>query len=878
MGSHIRLTRLWPLVLGLALALLTAYGCGASSSSESEDTGSIAFSLRMAQASGDVSAAVQGATIDCATSGITSVEAYVYDEHDTLLVRGGPWPCNQHTGVINNVRQGKNRTVVIKLRNDSLSESEAVRYSGERTPVTIIAGKTTNIGFVDLIPEEVPEALGDSARVNCGGTLYVLDSNRASVMWNDAGTGLTVNTNPVAAPQHGTLTLHSDGTFRYVNTCTGDASDSFTYEARDLFGRSTTATVVITIIPNIPPINHPPELSQAGVSPDTGTPATTPFTYNVHYYDADGDEPVTASVYIDNDTTPRSMTLVSGTAGTYTFTRTIPFVTGVHSYYCIFADGKGGSARLPQEGSLYAPVITDPLHPLLLADDSFSPAKGTTATLFTYRVHFQGVAGHTPRTHSIIIDNQASAMTLESGNAWDGIYVFQTRLSSGIHTYAFSFADDVGAVKLPLEGVSTGPAVAVSLEGIFVAPAPIGDDAQEGTVLAPFATIGHAIAVAQGTEEKPISIYFAAGTYHENLTPQAWESLQGGWRNDFTERWRFVAGGISPTAEYETIIDGGGSARCLNINGQDGITIDGFTIQHGKSQGPGGGLYIVGCSPVMKHCRVVDNLTASYGGGIACKEANPAISACLISANRATGSEKCYGGGLYNENANPVITNCIFAENYAGCSVAAGGGMYNNASNPVITNSIFRANQTGGDNSFGAGIYNASSHPVITNTVFASNQAAGSTLSKGGGIFNASSSPVIINCTFTRNGAALSSTSFSTAGAIYNDAASAPTITNTILWGDCARTGSELFIESGSGATITYCNIDQAPEENDATNHIIRLNPCLAGAATGDWHLLDGSPCINAGTNAAPGLPKTDFEGDARILHNTVDIGVDEHL
>ncbi|MHC4944911.1 MAG: right-handed parallel beta-helix repeat-containing protein, partial [Planctomycetota bacterium] len=43
-----------------------------------------------------------------------------------------------------------------------------------------------------------------------------------------------------------------------------------------------------------------------------------------------------------------------------------------------------------------------------------------------------------------------------------------------------------------------------------------------------------------------------------------------------------------------------------------------------------------------------------------------------------------------------------------------------------------------------------------------------------------------------------------------------------------------------------------------------------------DFHIVNFSPCRNAGTNDAPGLPDKDFDGDDRILEGTVDIGADE--
>ncbi|MBN2063035.1 MAG: hypothetical protein JW882_21710 [Deltaproteobacteria bacterium] len=84
------------------------------------------------------------AALDCGATGIENISANVYDENDTFLVSGGPWPCSAHSGTINNVPVGTNLKALV-LAKDANGE---VLYWGEVTGLTVQAGVTTDAGTV----------------------------------------------------------------------------------------------------------------------------------------------------------------------------------------------------------------------------------------------------------------------------------------------------------------------------------------------------------------------------------------------------------------------------------------------------------------------------------------------------------------------------------------------------------------------------------------------------------------------------------------------------------------------------------------------------------------------------------------------------------
>jgi VCBS repeat-containing protein len=765
--------------------------------------------------------------------------------------------------------------------------------------------------LLDPVDNHAPVAGEDSASVVRGGRV------QGNVLDNDYDVdGDTLGASLISEPGYGSVSLNENGTFIYIhNGSSESSSDSYTYEVADGRGGSATAVVNITVLLN-PVDNHAPSLANAGVTPISGDETET-FTYTVFYSDIDGHAASDMNAVIDGE--PHVMTLSSGSPyeGTYTYQTSLE--PGGHDFYFDFSDGYDGTARLPENGAYTGPdveplnhaptaeddsasvvrggrvqgnvldndydvdgdslnaykvsepvygsvsldedgtfiythdgnsesssdsfsyeatdgrggsatavvnifILLDPLdnHSPVLSDGKVTPGAGHSTEIFTYTVYYSDIDGHSASDRNVVIDGEPHVMTLSSGSPWEGTYTYQTSLEPGGHDYYFDFSDGYeGTARLPEAKTFYGPHVA--LVAYFVAPPPYGNDENDGSANEPFATIGHAIEIAQGEENNPGTIYVSVGMFEENLVLDAWETIMGGWSVDFSQRWDFVNNGADPTEEYRTVLDGGGIERCMSIIEVDGVVIDGMTIFNGRSVSSdtgGSGIYISTCSPVIVNCSMLNNSNTSdqpygYGGGIYCYASDPIISNCIFSQNSAVGTFS-YGGGMYNYYSDPIITNCVFIQNNAlGISFSAGGAICNNMSNPIITNCTFSLN------------------------------VSSSELSKGGGICNISSVSVI---------------------------------TNSILWGDTAMYGSEIYNICETECEITFCDIDQALSVNDRIHDNIRQNPLFVDPDGGDLHIDFLSPCIDAGTNNAPWLLQTDFDGDTRIINEVVDMGADEFV
>jgi len=274
-----------------------------------------------------------------------------------------------------------------------------------------------------------------------------------------------------------------------------------------------------------------------------------------------------------------------------------------------------------------------------------------------------------------------------------------------------------------------------------------------------------------------------------------------------------------PNVTARTVIQGTGTGPVVTIaSGEsENCHLSGFTITGGNNQDSGGGILCIGTSPTINNCIIRDNIAVR-------------------------------GAGLSNDGGTLTVNNCIFSGNVT--SAYGGGGIYNNNfANITISNCIFADNSGGG----------------------------------GGGIANYnSSSAVVTNCTFFGNSAYKET---SGGGAVRCHISSDMTMSNCIAWGNTGVYGQEISVTSASTLTIAYSDVKggsagvYVPSGStlDWSSGNINIDPELVDPNNGDFHLMVGSPCIEAGDPNYVAEPnEVDIDGEARISGYRVDMGADE--
>jgi hypothetical protein len=128
-------------------------GCGdsdhhsESSEGAGSDTGSISYTLRLADAP---PASFSGARAllngdACADYGIELITADVFDAANAA-VSSDSWPCPDHPGIIEEVPPGSSYSLIV----EGTVASGNIDWRGEKSGITVTAGENTDVGFIVL--------------------------------------------------------------------------------------------------------------------------------------------------------------------------------------------------------------------------------------------------------------------------------------------------------------------------------------------------------------------------------------------------------------------------------------------------------------------------------------------------------------------------------------------------------------------------------------------------------------------------------------------------------------------------------------------------------------------------------------------------------
>ena len=349
----------------------------------------------------------------------------------------------------------------------------------------------------------------------------------------------------------------------------------------------------------------------------------------------------------------------------------------------------------------------------------------------------------------------------------------------------------------------------------------------------------------------------------------------------YVERITFRGKAITVESEQGpevTIIDGNRAGSVVTFAGGEtrSAVLRGFTVRNGANNFSGGGVLIQFSSPSIVGNWIVNNGACS-GAGVYSYFSSPLIKGNTISRNYVYACSGASGLGVYigGDSAAELIENVI-TEN---SGFANGGGVtLFAAGRAVLRSNVIARNLTGGFSpcSSGGGIWmvNFSQATIVNNLV------VGNAAGCGGGIYWSGSTGVttFVNNTFADNdgaeGSAIDMSGVDARHVIHNNVIIGKAGQTALFCRSSGSTPQPVLntsnVYSPQGAAYGGTCLDQTGERGN-----ISIDPLFVRApfadVPGDYRLQGASPAIDAGNNAAPQIPATDLDGNARVFDGNFD-------